>query len=88
MLAARPPCAGRQGVVQGDDAQIEKQQHQLRGQTRVPDPPVPHIGLPGGACDQGDKVKVAPTGAIAAAARSAIFICHTGPVKAATAIAL
>ncbi len=33
------------------------------------------------------KVYTAPTGAIAATARLAIFICQTSPVNAATAIA-
>ena len=76
------------GVPQGDDPGIQKQQHQLRGQTGVPDPPGPHIGLPHAApLTSATRVQTAPTGARAAIARSAILICQTTPTKAATAIA-
>ncbi len=76
------------GVPQGDDPGVEKQQHQLRGQARVHTHQVPHIGLPHAApVTSAMKVYTAPTGAIAATARLAIFICQTSPVNAATAIA-
>ena len=75
------------GVVQRDDAHIKEQQHQLGGQTRIPHPPgAPHRLAPGGAGYQRDKVNTAPIGAIAATTVSDIFICHTRPINAATAI--
>lgn len=77
------------GVPQGDDPGIQKQQHQLRGQTGIPDPPgPPHRLAPCRAADQRHQVQTAPTGARAAIARSAILICQTTPTKAATAIAV
>ena len=41
---------------------------------------------PGGAGKQGNEVKTAPTGAMAATVMSASRSCHTRPMKAATAM--
>lgn len=77
-----------EGVPEGNNAAINKQQHQLRSQTGIPDPPVPHIGLPHAApLTSAIKVQTAPTGASAATLRSAILTCQTMPTKAAAAIA-
>ena len=47
----QPPVV--KGVPQGDDPGIQKQQHQLRGQAGVPDPPgSPHWLAPRRAADQ------------------------------------